>query len=80
MANDTTSTIDPARAAESNTSMLLGVLTTFHIIALVFVSLRLYSRFFVIKSPGKDDFCIILSAVSSLLFPLFSFPRETVIN
>lgn len=62
MASNTT-TLDPARAAESNTAMLLGVLTTFHIIALVFVSLRLYARFFVIKAPGKDDVCMILSAV-----------------
>lgn len=55
--------IDPARAAESNTATILGVLTVFHIIALIFVTLRVYARAFVIKTFGTDDVFIVLSAV-----------------
>ena len=57
------SQIDPARAAESNTGMILGVLTVFHAIALVSVALRVYARAVVIKTFGKDDIFMVLSAV-----------------
>lgn len=57
--------IDPVRAAESNTATLLAVLTVFHAIALVFVCLRIYARAFVIKTFGKDDVFMVLSAVCS---------------
>lgn len=56
-------TIDPARAAESNTATLLSVLTIFHAIAILFVSLRVYARAFVIKTFGIDDVFIVLSGV-----------------
>lgn len=65
MATPSTPAIDPARAAESNTATLIAVLTIFHAIALVFVSLRVYARVFVIKTFGKDDICMVLSAVRS---------------
>jgi hypothetical protein len=55
--------IDPVRAAESNTEMILGVLTVFHVIALTFVALRVYARAIVMKTFGKDDICMVLSAV-----------------
>lgn len=55
--------IDPARAAESNTALLLSVLTVFHVIALTFVALRVYARAFVIRTFGKDDVFMVLSAV-----------------
>lgn len=57
--------IDSVRAAESNTAMILGVLTVFHVIALAFVALRVYARAIVIKTFGKDDICMVLSAVRS---------------
>lgn len=59
----TTTTIDPARAAESNTATLVSVLTIFHFLALVFVSLRVYARAIVIKTFGRDDVFMVLSAV-----------------
>ncbi len=55
--------IDPVRAAESNTAMLVAVLTVFHVLALVFVSLRVYARAVIIKTFGKDDIFMVLSAV-----------------
>jgi hypothetical protein len=67
MATTSTPVIDPARAAESNTATLITVLTIFHAIALVFVSLRVYARAFVIKTFGKDDIFMVLSAVRSPL-------------
>ena len=66
MSTATTTTIDPARAAESNTATLVSVLTIFHGLALVFVSLRVYARAFVIKTFGKDDVFMVLSAVRFL--------------
>jgi hypothetical protein len=58
-----TKPIDPARAAESNTAMIVTVLTVFHVLALVFVSLRVYARAVIIKTFGKDDIFMVLSAV-----------------
>ncbi|KAL2151051.1 hypothetical protein VTH82DRAFT_6149 [Thermothelomyces myriococcoides] len=58
--------IDPARAAESNTGMILGVLTVFHAIALIFVGLRIYARAVIIKTFGKDDVFIVLSALCAI--------------
>ncbi|KAK4243124.1 hypothetical protein C7999DRAFT_18479 [Corynascus novoguineensis] len=58
--------IDPARAAESNTATILGVLTVFHAIALIFVSLRVYARAFVIKTFGTDDVFIVLCALCAI--------------
>jgi len=54
---------DPERVAESNTEMIMSVLSVFHFVALVFVSLRLYARVVVIKSPGKDDWTMVLAAL-----------------
>jgi len=58
--------IDPTRAAESNLLQILAVLTIFHILALVCVSLRVYSRVVVVKSPGIDDVCMVLSAACAI--------------
>ncbi|KAK1753603.1 hypothetical protein QBC47DRAFT_430405 [Echria macrotheca] len=57
---------DPVRAAEDNLGLILGVQSTFHFIALVFVALRIYARVFVVKAFGKDDICIVLSAICAL--------------
>ncbi|KAL2168161.1 hypothetical protein VTG60DRAFT_329 [Thermothelomyces hinnuleus] len=58
--------IDPARAAESYTGMIMGDLTVFHVIALIVVGLRVYARAFVIKTFGKDDVFIVLSALCAM--------------
>ena len=43
--------------------MIVTVLTVFHVLALVFVSLRVYARAVIIKTFGKDDIFMVLSAV-----------------
>ncbi|KAH6849328.1 hypothetical protein B0T12DRAFT_396642 [Alternaria alternata] len=58
---------DPARAAESNLGYLLGVTATFHVVALVFVAMRLYARVIIVKAFGKDDALIIASTVCVFL-------------
>ncbi|KAK5660002.1 hypothetical protein OQA88_13468 [Cercophora sp. LCS_1] len=58
--------IDPVRAAESNLPRILGVTTAVHAVALIFVSLRMYARLFVVKSAGKDDICMVISALCAL--------------
>ncbi|KAK3326856.1 hypothetical protein B0H66DRAFT_589376 [Apodospora peruviana] len=60
--NETTTPgrVDPARAAESNTAMILTVMTVFHALALIFVSLRLYARLVLVKAPGRDDIAMAL--------------------
>jgi hypothetical protein len=64
--------IDPVRAAESNTAMIVTVMTVFHALALVFVALRVYARAFVIKTFGRDDVFMVLSAVCPPSFSLWS--------
>ncbi|EAQ83675.1 hypothetical protein CHGG_10079 [Chaetomium globosum CBS 148.51] len=78
--------IDPVRAAESNTGMILGVLTVFHVIALTFVALRVYARAVVIKTFGKDDICMVLSAgywnpaVKPKCYPIPLFVTFALVN
>jgi predicted tellurium resistance membrane protein TerC len=56
--------IDPAWAAENNLGWILGVNVVFHVIALVFVCGRLYTRIVMVKSFGVDDALMIAAAVS----------------
>ncbi|KAL6407533.1 hypothetical protein AUP68_08552 [Ilyonectria robusta] len=56
-------TVDPARAAENNTAQIAGVTTAFHVIALVIVILRSYTRIFIIRNFGSQDAFMILSVV-----------------
>ncbi|KAK0648295.1 hypothetical protein B0T16DRAFT_491120 [Cercophora newfieldiana] len=55
--------MDPAWAAESNLVQILSIVTVIHLLALACVLLRLYTRLFVVKSPGVDDLCMALSLV-----------------
>jgi hypothetical protein len=54
---------DPARTAESNLGYLLGVTSTFHIIALMFVGMRMYARVVIVKAFGRDDTLILAATV-----------------
>ena len=55
---------DPARAGENNAPRILGIAGTFHVLALTFVAVRLYTRAFVVKSPKSDDIVMVVAAVS----------------
>ncbi|KAK8029647.1 Methylphloroacetophenone synthase [Apiospora rasikravindrae] len=59
--------IDPARAAESNLGWILGVTAAFHGLALIFVASRIYIRLAIVRSFGKDDAMILMSALCALL-------------
>ncbi|EFQ33948.1 hypothetical protein CGRA01v4_12429 [Colletotrichum graminicola] len=61
-----TTNVDPARAKESNTEMILAVTGFFHALALLFVGLRTYTRVLIVKSMGIDDYVIIMSALCAL--------------
>ncbi|OAG05345.1 uncharacterized protein CC84DRAFT_1218700 [Paraphaeosphaeria sporulosa] len=58
---------DPARAAESNLGYLLGVTATFHVVALLFVSMRMYARISLVKAFGRDDALMLASTACVLL-------------
>lgn len=60
--------LDPARADESNLGWILGVNIAFHVLALVFVALRVYTRLFIVKTFGKDDFLLLIATVNTLCF------------
>jgi hypothetical protein len=55
--------LDPERAAESNLARILGITTTFHGIALIIVILRMYTRVYLLKAPGRDDIFMGIAAV-----------------
>ncbi|KAK2015888.1 hypothetical protein LZ32DRAFT_601821 [Colletotrichum eremochloae] len=61
-----TTTVDPARAKESNTAMILTVTGLFHALALLFVGLRTYTRAIIVKTIGADDYMMIVSALCAL--------------
>ncbi|KAK9788030.1 hypothetical protein SCARD494_10039 [Seiridium cardinale] len=54
-----TTTIDPARAAESNLPYILGVTGAVHGIAFIVASLRIYSRVVILKATGRDDIAML---------------------
>lgn len=56
--------IDPEYAAESNTGRIVAVVTVFHAIALATVVARIWARVWLVRSPGWDDWVMILAAVS----------------
>ena len=55
---------DPERVGDSQAPMITGVITAVHLVALIFVILRAYIRFVILRSPGIQDGLMILSAVS----------------
>ena len=61
---------DPALDDESAVPRILGLGITFHVLALAFFGLRMYTRIFVVKSFGKDDVLMVLCMVISSPFPL----------
>jgi hypothetical protein len=73
----TVATADPARAAENNLPRILGVLGTFHGLAILAVILRVYTRVIVVKAFGRDDIAIVLCSVS-LLFVFSCDPGKFV--
>ncbi|KAF7545303.1 hypothetical protein G7Z17_g9269 [Cylindrodendrum hubeiense] len=68
---------DPARVADSNLGQILGIVTTFHVLALTSVGLRLYVRLGMVKAAGRDDWTMVASGICAfigwLIFVLQSF-------
>lgn len=54
---------DPALAGESNVPRILGLGITFHALALISFSMRMYTRICIVKSFGKDDIMMVLCMV-----------------
>lgn len=52
-----------AYAKESNTSLILGVIAVFHILALITSGLRFYTRGFIVKNVRREDYVIAASTV-----------------
>ena len=61
--------IDPERAKESNTAMILTVTGLFHGLALIVVALRVYTRAHLVKVMGGDDYVMIGAAVRIMSRP-----------
>ncbi|KLU82365.1 hypothetical protein MAPG_01437 [Magnaporthiopsis poae ATCC 64411] len=70
--------LDPARAAESNTEWLIGVMGTFVFLAVVATALRLYTRIKVVKSAGWDDWIMLACtacAVAGFILHCLQIPQ-----
>ena len=65
---------DPETAAESDTALILAVVTVLHVVALVFVGLRIYARAWIIRSFERDDAVVACAAVG---YPSGGTPRVT---
>ncbi|KAF0637825.1 hypothetical protein NXS19_004572 [Fusarium pseudograminearum] len=57
---------DPKRVAESQTSLIIGVITAINFVSLVVVAARTYTRLVISKSPGAQDALMVLSACTGL--------------
>jgi len=62
-ATNSTLTINHALDGESNVPRILGLGITFHVLALVAFTARMYTRLIVVKSFGKDDVMMCLCMV-----------------
>lgn len=60
------SSFPPEYVNASNASRIVGLVGAFHVLAFVFVSLRLYVRFFMVRAFGVDDGLIIIAYVSAI--------------
>jgi len=65
-------TTDPVINAESRQSTLIAVLIAFPIVSVVAISLRLYTRVYMLRYAGPDDISICVAEVSIRL----SSPRQ----
>ena len=61
---------DPARVAESNVGRILGVTTTFHALAILLVTLRMYVRLRISKNAARDDWTMVGALVSLMFYVL----------
>ncbi|VUC27350.1 unnamed protein product [Clonostachys rosea] len=59
--------VDPVRAAETRAPQILIVSTVISVIAFIFVCLRSYTRFFIVRSYGPQDAFMVISVLTSLL-------------
>ncbi|KAG8353869.1 hypothetical protein FVEN_g8129 [Fusarium venenatum] len=64
---------DPKRVAESQTTLIIGVITTINFLALTVVAARTYTRWIISKSPGAQDVLIVLSACTGLAGTIILF-------
>lgn len=53
-----------AYAEQSNTALIVGVVATFHLLALLASGLRLYTRGFIVKNFRREDYAVAVSTVS----------------
>ncbi|KAL4724536.1 hypothetical protein ACLX1H_007977 [Fusarium chlamydosporum] len=58
---------DPKRVAESQTALIIGVITAVNFVALTVVAARTYTRLVISKSPGAQDVLMVLSACTGLI-------------
>jgi hypothetical protein len=57
---------DPKRVAESQTTLIIGVITAINFVAITVVAARTYTRLIISKSPGAQDVLMVLSACTGL--------------
>lgn len=65
-----TQLLPPPDGNQNRTGQILGACLGFLVMSCVFVTLRLYTRLFLIKSARWDDWTIVLALVLSSLFGL----------
>lgn len=58
--------IDPARAAESNSTLFITIVSVFWSLAFVCALLRFYTRAVLVRSFGKDDVFMVLAVLCGL--------------
>ncbi|KAI6778522.1 uncharacterized protein J7T54_005046 [Emericellopsis cladophorae] len=64
---------DPERVKETQTAMIIGVITAVHSIALLAVVVRTYIRLVILRSPGVQDALMVISAITALVGTIILF-------
>jgi len=67
---------NPAQDAETLVPTLVGVSIALVSMSSIIVALRLYTRFFIVRSPGADDITIAVAQVLSIGVSVVTILRE----
>lgn len=68
---------NPARDAETLVPTLIGMSIAFVAMSTFIVAIRLYTRYFIVRSPGADDTTIAIAQVLSIGVSVVTILRES---
>jgi len=76
MMADTDVTHDPVVSAESQSGMVIAIAVSFTAAALLVMCLRLYTRLFLLKTAGPDDYSMVFAQILAVVVAITTCQGE----